>query len=103
MDTSDNMYSVVIRAIASRFAGDTGPAETVDTTSGRHRHRRGRGRGGSHFLAAARGWDIVITASADRPGRFEGASVPVEDTDTVINTETWKWEVSKVAPNVLRH
>ena len=29
---SDNMYNVVIRAIASRASGDTGPAETVDTT-----------------------------------------------------------------------
>ena len=29
---SDNTYSVVIRAIASRTSGDTGPAETVDTT-----------------------------------------------------------------------
>ena len=26
------MYSVVMRAIASRASGDTGPAETVDTT-----------------------------------------------------------------------
>ena len=30
--TTDNMYTVVIRAIASRASGDTGPAETVDTT-----------------------------------------------------------------------
>ena len=30
--TSDNTYNVVIRAIASRASGDTGPAETVDTT-----------------------------------------------------------------------
>ena len=29
--TSDNVYNVVIRAIASRASGDTGPAETVDT------------------------------------------------------------------------
>ena len=29
--TSDNMYNIVIRAIASRASGDTGPAETVDT------------------------------------------------------------------------
>ena len=33
-ETSDNTYSVVIRAIASRTSGDTGPAEAVDTTSG---------------------------------------------------------------------
>ena len=32
MHTSDNTYNVVIRAIASRASGDTGPAETVDTT-----------------------------------------------------------------------
>ena len=31
-DADDNTYSVVIRAIASRDSGDTGPAETVDTT-----------------------------------------------------------------------
>ena len=30
-EPSDNMYSVVVRAIASRASGDTGPAETVDT------------------------------------------------------------------------
>ena len=28
----DNVYDIVIRAIASRASGDTGPAETVDTT-----------------------------------------------------------------------
>ena len=28
----DNVYNIVIRAIASRASGDTGPAETVDTT-----------------------------------------------------------------------
>ena len=31
-ETSDNTYSVVVRAIASRASGDTGPAETVDAT-----------------------------------------------------------------------
>ena len=31
-DAGENTYSVVIRAIASRASGDTGPAETVDTT-----------------------------------------------------------------------
>ena len=31
-EASDNTYSVVIRAIASRTSGDIGPAETVDTT-----------------------------------------------------------------------
>ena len=44
MGTPDNVYSVVIRAITSRDSDDTGPAETVDTTSQRHRHQRGRGR-----------------------------------------------------------
>ena len=31
-ETSNNTYSVVIRAIASRASDDTGPAETADTT-----------------------------------------------------------------------
>ena len=33
MPTADqtHVYDIVVRAIASRFAGDTGPAETVDT------------------------------------------------------------------------
>ena len=31
-DPNNNIYNIVIRAIASRDSDDTGPAETVDTT-----------------------------------------------------------------------
>ena len=31
MEAGNNIYNIVIRAIASRASGDTGPAETVDT------------------------------------------------------------------------
>ena len=86
-DTSDNTYSVVIRAIASRASDDTGPAEAVDTRV-----------------------DVTIT-NVDEDGEVVISSLQPEidfpimasltDPDGEVLGVTWQWEVSKVAANVL--
>ena len=85
--TADNIYSVVIRAIASRTSGDTGPAETVDTTV------------------------TVTVTDVDEDGEVVISSLQPEiailimasltDPDGDVNGLSWQWEVSKVAANVL--
>ena len=86
-DTSDNTYSVVIRAIASRASDDTGPAEAVDTRV-----------------------DVTVT-NVDEDGEVVISSLQPEisisimasltDPDGGVNPGEWQWEVSKVAANVL--
>ena len=86
-DTSDNTYSVVIRAIASRASDDTGPAEAVDTRV-----------------------DVTVT-NVDEDGEVVISSLQPEimipimasltDPDGGVNDVKWQWEVSKVAANVL--
>ena len=86
-DTSDNTYSVVIRAIASRASDDTGPAEAVDTRV-----------------------DVTVT-NVDEDGEVVISSLQPEiviaimasltDPDGGVTDVVWLWEVSKVAENVL--
>ena len=86
-DMFDNTYSVVIRAIASRASDDTGPAEAVDTRV-----------------------DVTVT-NVDEDGEVVISSLQPEisisimasltDPDGGVNPGEWRWEVSKVAANVL--
>ena len=86
-DTSDNTYSVVIRAIASRASDDTGPAEAVDTRV-----------------------DVTVT-NVDEDGEVVISSLQPEidipimasltDPDRGVTNVNWQWAVSKVAANVL--
>ena len=86
----DNVYNIVIRAIASRAAGDTGPAETVDTAV------------------------TVTVTNVDEDGEVVISWLQPEvhdETDPDTNTEimasltdpdggtldpTWAWEVSEI-------
>ena len=79
---SDNIYNVVIRAIASRASGDTGPAETVDTPVA------------VTVTDVDEDGEVVISwlqpevgirdnGQPDRPGRRDAGP-------------TWAWEVSEV-------
>ncbi len=84
--TSDNIYNIVIRAIASRASGDTGPAETVDTPV------------------------TVTVTDVDEKGEVVISRLQPEVEDTDTNTEimasltdpdedpspTWEWKVSKI-------
>ena len=65
---NDNIYNVVIRAIASRASDDTGPAETVDTPVAVTVTDVDEDGGGGHFITAARGRDRD-NGQRDRPGR----------------------------------
>ena len=97
-ETSDNMYSVVIRAIASRASGDTGPAETVDTTVT------------VTVTDVDEDGEVVISwlqpevttaigATLTDPDGPSGANPPV--TTTAITDATWVWTVSEVQPGPL--
>ena len=103
-ETSDNMYSVVIRAIASRASGDTGPAETVDTTvtvtvtdvdedgevviSWLQPEVEDDGDDTNTET------ETEITATLTDPDGPSGANPPV--TNTAITDATWVWTVSEV-------
>ena len=86
-DAGQNTYSVVVRAIASRFAGDTSPAETVDTLV------------------------VVTVTDVDEDGEVvisllqPEAAIPIgatlTDPDGGVSGVSWQWEVSEVAPDVL--
>ena len=97
-DAGQNTYSVVVRAIASRASGDTGPAQTVDT------------RVDVTVTDVDEDGEVVIswlqpevgeaiTASLTDPDGPEGTDPP---TTTAITPTSWKWEVSKVEENDLR-
>ena len=90
----DNIYEIVIRAIASRADGDTGPAETVDTpVNVTVTDVDEDGDVVISWLQPEVG--IEITASLTDPDGSENDELPV--TDTVIETNvTWAWTVSKV-------
>ena len=98
-DAGENTYSVVIRAIAVRFPGDTGPAETVDTSV--VVTVTDEDEAGEVVIS----WlqpevDFPITASLTDPDGPQGATLPV--TDTAINaTIDWLWEVSEVVQGSL--
>ena len=93
-DAGGNTYSVVIRAIASRVSGDTGPAETVDTTViVTVMDEDEDGEVVISLLQPEVG--IAIMASLTDPDGSQDASLPV--TDTAITNAAWTWEVSKVS------
>ena len=95
---NNNIYNIVIRAIASRAPGDTGPAETVDTlvvvtvTD--------VDEAGEVVIS----WlqpeaDTPITATLTDPDGPSGATLPVDD--TAIPTAEWVWEVSEIVQGSL--
>ena len=96
-DAGGNTYSVVVRAIASRVSGDTGPAETVDTPV--TVTVTDVDEGGEVVIS----WlqpevEIEITASLTDPDGPADTDPPIT---TAITTTTWAWEVSEVAADVL--
>ena len=95
-----NMYNVVVRAIASRASGDTGPAETVDTpVTVTVTDVDEDGDVVISWLQPEVG--IVITASLTDPDGSRDASSPVTDTEIEASDVIWAWTVSKVAANIL--
>ena len=89
-DPSDNTYSVVIRAIASRASDDTGPAEAVDT------------RVDVTVTDVDEDGEVVISSLQPEIMIPIMASLSDPDGDgTLTSGEEWQWEVSKVAANVL--
>ena len=96
----NNVYDIVIRAIASRASGDTGPAETVDTTVAVT--VTDEDEDGVMVIS----WlqpevATAIMASLTDPDGSSGATLPVDDAETVIDSPTLTWEVSKVEAGVL--
>ena len=92
-ETSDNTYSVVIRAIASRASGDTGPAETVDTTvTVTVTDVDEDGEVVISWLQPEVGIEINVTLTD--PDGSPGDTSPA--IDTVIDGVTWVWAVSEV-------
>ena len=98
---NNNIYNIVIRAIASRAPGDTGPAETVDTlvaVTVTDVDEAGE---------AVISWlqpevEVAITASLtdpDGPGPVDNAA-NVPDT-TAITTAEWVWTVSEIVQGSL--
>ena len=80
-DPSDNTYSVVIRAIASRTSGDTGPAETVDTIVT------------VTVTDVDEDGEVVISLLQPEIGIPIMASLTDPDGEP---TPTWAWEVSEI-------
>ena len=100
-DAGHNTYSVVIRAIASRASGDTGPAETVDTTvTVTVTDVDEDGEVVISWLQPEVHDDTnadtntVITATLTDPDGLPGDTPPVIDTET--DGATWVWAVSEV-------
>ena len=92
-DAGQNTYSVVVRAIASRFPGDTGPAETVDTlVVVTVTDVDEAGEVVISWLQPEAG--TPITATLTDPDGPSGATPPVDD--TAIPTATWVWTVSEI-------
>ena len=82
-----NTYSVVIRAIASRASGDTGPAETVDT------------------LVVVTVTDVdeegEVVISLLQPEVGTELTATVTDPDGNVSGVSWQWAVSEVVANLL--
>ena len=83
----NNVYDIVIRAIASRASDDTGPAETVDTTVA------------VTVTDVDEDGEVVISWLQPEVGIAITASLT--DPDGGVTVGTWQWEVSEVAANVL--
>ena len=82
MPEGQNTYSVVIRAIASRASGDTGPAETVDTTVT------------VTVTDVDEDGDVVI--SLLQPEVAIPIMASLTDSDGGVTSVTWQWAVSEV-------
>ena len=96
-DADQNTYSVVVRAIASRDSGDTGPAETVDTTVV------------VTVTDVDEDGEVVISWLQPEVGTAIMASLTDSDgpsgvdppTTTAITPTSWAWEVSEtLTPDV---
>ena len=108
-ETSGNTYSVVIRAIASRTSGDTGPAETVDTTV--TVTVTDVDEDGEVVISWLQpeveddeddtntATNTGITATLTDPDGPPNAALPV--TDTKIVDATWEWTVSEIVQGSL--
>ena len=98
---NNNIYNIVIRAIASRAPGDTGPAETVDTlVAVTVTDVDEAGEAVISWLQPEVG--VAITASLtdpDGPGPVDNAA-NVPDT-TAITTAEWVWTVSEIVQGSL--
>ena len=96
--TSDSTYNIVIRAIASRASGDTGPAETVDTPVAVT--VTDVDEDGKVVIS----WlqpevddatnEAMITATVTDPDGSSASTPPAIDTE--IDDATWVWAVSEV-------
>ena len=96
---NDNVYDIVVRAIASRLAGDTGPAETVDTPVAVT--VTDMDEAGEAVISWLQPEVLTaIMASLTDPDGSPSADVPVDDTETVISP-AWVWTVSEVAPGAI--
>ena len=92
-DAGKNTYSVVVRSIASRFAGDAGPAETVDTlVTVTVTDVDEKGEVAISWLQPEA--NIQITASLTDPDGSDGQNLPVIATE--IDAISWEWTVSEV-------
>ena len=100
------MYSIVIRAIASRDSDDTGPAETVDTPVAiTVTDVDEKGEMVISWLQPEVG--IAITASLTDPDGPDPVGV-VDSPENVLGTTaipvagaTWTWEVSEIVQGSL--
>ena len=99
----DNIYSVVVRAITSRASGDTGPAETVDTTvTVTVTDVDEDGEVVISWLQPevdAADTNTGIRATLTDPDGPLGVGPPV--TNTAITGATWVWTVSEVVQGSL--
>ena len=86
-DAEGNTYSVVIRAIASRASGDTGPAEAVDTSVT------------VTVTDVDEDGEVVISWLQPEVNILIMASLT--DPDGVVTGETWRWEVSEISADRL--
>ena len=94
---TDNVYNIVIRAITSRASDDTGPAQTVDwTVAVTVTDVDEDGEVVISWLQPEVG--TPITASLTDPDGATGGGT----LNTEITPSVWKWEVSKVAVDVLK-
>ena len=95
---NNNIYNIVIRAIASRAPGDTGPAETADTlVAVTVTDVDEAGEAVISWLQPEVGTEITV--SMTDPDGSSGAVLPV--TDTEITPTSWTWEVSEITEDVL--
>ena len=84
---NDNVYDIVVRAIASRAPGDTGPAETVDTTVA------------VTVTDVDEDGDVILSLLQPEVGIAIMASLT--DSDGGVTDTTWEWKVSEVEADVL--